>query len=105
MDPPRRSPGASRERLHSPKGQLDGTGFAIAPVDGSTGAVRFAIRVNIAGTRKRESSVDDVSPPTTVSASGWFASVPRSRPVAVGTSPMIVARLVIAIGMNRMGAD
>ena len=45
-----------------------------------------------------------MSPPTTVSASGWFASVPRSSPVAVGTSPMIVARLVIAIGMNRMRA-
>ena len=56
---------------------------------------------NITGTRKSDRIVDDVRPPTTASASGWLASDPRSRPIAVGTSPMTVARLVIAIGTNR----
>ncbi len=53
------------------------------------------------GTRKSERIVDDVSPPTTARAIGWFASEPRSSPMAVGTRPMMVARLVMAMGTNR----
>ena len=45
--------------------------------------------------------VDEVSPPTTASASGWFASEPCSRPIAVGMRPITVARLVIAMGTKR----
>ena len=56
---------------------------------------------NITGTRKSERIVDEVSPPTTASASGWFASEPCSRPIAVGMRPMTVARLVIAMGTKR----
>ncbi len=59
------------------------------------------MRRNITGTRKSESSVLDVRPPTTASARGWFASVPASRASAVGTSPTIVARLVMAMGTKR----
>src|SRR5262249_34590412 len=70
----------------------------------STSSGRFARNMNIGGRRKRERIVDEVRPPTTASASGWFASVPFSSASAVGTSPMIVARLVIAIGTKRMRA-
>ena len=70
----------------------------------SGAGARLAISRNITGTRNSDSTVDDVSPPTTASASGWFDSVPASRPSAVGSRPMTVARLVIAIGMKRVRA-
>ena len=45
--------------------------------------------------------VEEVRPPTTASASGWFASEPRSSPSAVGIKPITVARLVMAMGTKR----
>ena len=63
-----------------------------------------ASAMKITGTRNSDSSVDDVSPPTTASASGRFASAPRSSPIAVGMRPITVASEVIAIGTNRVRA-
>src|SRR6185312_5435103 len=55
----------------------------------------------ITGTRKSDSTVDDVRPPTTASASGWLASVPCSSPIAVGMRPITVASEVMTMGTKR----
>src|SRR5512140_1646416 len=91
--------------------ERDGWVMALVPsADRSDGCLRYhaareagrrASSVNMVGTRNKDRNVDELSPPTTASASGRFEAVAGSSPSAVGKSPMMVAKLVIMMGMNR----
>src|SRR5690606_12123815 len=93
-----REPNAREAGVYQP---WAGRGEAESPSSSSATELRRARYENITGTTNRDSSVDEVSPPTTANASGRLEDAASPSPSAVGRSPMMVAKLVMAIGTKR----